>query len=75
MVAQRYIAEVQPGGKIDLPELELAPGTAVEVIILSNGALEDNPAELSFRLSRETLAAIWDSPEEDEAWASLQQAM
>jgi hypothetical protein len=76
MVAQRYMAEVQPDGTLSLPQLELAPGTAVEVIIVSSGSLEElEPAETSFQLSRETLAEVWAGPEEDEAWAALQQAM
>ena len=74
MRADRYVLEVLPEGKLDLPPLDFAPGTSVEVIVLPvNGDddLDDNPARLSSLLGNNALMSIWDNPEEDEAWRDL----
>ena len=65
MQAIKYEAEVNKGGKITLPRLQLKQGTAVEVIIL----VRDNNDETDDLLAAsESSLDFWDNPIDDEVW-------
>jgi hypothetical protein len=68
MTAQRFAVKVEPDGKVGWPELHLQPGAEFEIIMLPLDELEGS-ADLSTLLAADTLRHLWDTPEEDEAWA------
>lgn len=76
MFAQRYMVKVRSDGSLEMPAVKFAPGSEVEVIVLAGGVDDDvYLSEATALLSQDAFARVWDSPEEDEAWEYLQQAM
>jgi hypothetical protein len=63
MKALKYMAEVDPRGRIKLPRLRLKRGSRVEVIIL-----EHEEEDIALLNAAETSLAFWDNPTDDEIW-------
>ena len=74
-LATRLTVKVNEQGGIDLPDLDLTPGTELELIIFSLRTLDedevDSLAVQASVLAQPALAALWDNPEEDAAWRDL----
>jgi len=62
--------KVAPDGKVNWPELHLQPGTEFEILVLRSDG-DEVGAESSTLLSADTLRRLWDTPEEDVAWAGF----
>jgi hypothetical protein len=70
---KRLRVKVKPDGSIELPALDIAPGTEVDAVILTaNEAQESELDSLALHaalLAEPRLAELWETAEEDAAWA------
>jgi hypothetical protein len=74
--ARRYKVRVDPDGGVHLPDVDLAPGTEVEVILFASldnfeAVAQDSLASLNSSLAEPVLARFWDTSEEDRAWRDI----
>lgn len=61
--ALKYYTKVKRGGKVEIPQVPLTPGTVVEVILLeTNGEFQD------LIKASETSTSFWNNSIDDKIW-------
>ena len=71
-MVRKYEAVIDLTGSVRILEPVLLPALHRALVILIEGEAEPTALETTM-MSQPSLAAEWDSPEEDEAWSPLAQ--